>query len=402
MVCQETYMNSRKGYFGKFGGRFVSELLVPLLDEIENAYQEAKNDQSFQNELYEYLQDFAGRPTPIYFAERVTEALNGAKVYLKREDLLHTGAHKINNTLGQILLARRMGKTRIIAETGAGQHGLATATVAAKFGMKCIVYMGEEDIKRQSLNVYKMKMLGTEVRPVGTGSKTLKDAINETLRDWASHVDDTFYIIGSVVGPSPYPEMVRDFQSVIGRETREYFIEKDGRLPDYLIACVGGGSNSIGFFYPFLDDSSVNMYGVEAGGLGLESGKHGASLIKGEAGVLHGALSYVLQDDDGQIQLAHSISAGLDYPGVGPELSFLKDSGRVTYVSATDKEALDAFHFLTETEGILPALEPSHAMAFVRKFVPGLPSDSIVVVNLSGRGDKDLDIVAGTNNGYGC
>lgn len=381
----------RKGYFGDFGGRFVPETLIPALEELEGLYLEIRNDPGFQEELRALLRDYSGRPTPLYYAEELTEYLGGGKVYLKREDLNHTGAHKINNTLGQILLAKRMGKRRIIAETGAGQHGVATATVAARFGLECHIYMGEKDIERQALNVFKMKLLGAEVIPVRTGTRTLKDATNQAIRDWVTNVRDTHYIIGSVVGPHPYPMMVRDFQRVIGDEVKEQVLEKEGRLADYLLACVGGGSNAIGLFYPFLEDEGVQMIGVEAAGRGLDTGKHAAALTKGRIGVLHGSKSYLLQDEDGQITPAYSISAGLDYPGVGPEHSYLKSTGRVKYVSVTDQEAVAAFKLLTRLEGIIPALESSHALAYALKFVPETAPDSLIVINLSGRGDKDVE-----------
>jgi tryptophan synthase beta chain len=367
---------------------------MPALEQLEKEYLKAKEDPKFNDELKYYLKEYVGRPSPLYFAKRLTEKLNGAKIYLKREDLNHTGAHKINNTLGQVLLAIRMGKERIIAETGAGQHGVATATAAAMFGMKCDVYMGEEDIRRQSLNVFKMKLLGANVIPVKTGSKTLKDATNEALRDWMSSVMNTHYIIGSVVGPHPYPMMVRDFQIIIGQEVKEQIQKAEGRLPDYIIACVGGGSNAIGVFYPFIEDKDVKLIGVEAGGLGFDVGQHAASLSRGEKGVLHGSLSYVLQDDDGQTSQVHSISAGLDYPGVGPEHSYLKDTGRAEYVSVTDGEAVDAFNLCTRLEGIIPALEASHAIAYTVKFAPTIDKDKIIVINLSGSGDKDSFEVA--------
>lgn len=381
----------RKGYFGDFGGRFVPETLIPALEELEGLYLEIRNVPGFQEELRALLRDYSGRPTPLYYAEELTEYLGGGKVYLKREDLNHTGAHKINNTLGQILLAKRMGKRRIIAETGAGQHGVATATVAARFGLECHIYMGEKDIERQALNVFKMKLLGAEVIPVRTGTRTLKDATNQAIRDWVTNVRDTHYIIGSVVGPHPYPMMVRDFQRVIGDEVKEQLLEKEGRLADYLLACVGGGSNAIGLFYPFLEDEGVQMIGVEAAGRGLDTGKHAAALTKGRIGVLHGSKSYLLQDEDGQITPAYSISAGLDYPGVGPEHSYLKSTGRVKYVSVTDQEAVAAFKLLTRLEGIIPALESSHALAYALKFVPETAPDSLIVINLSGRGDKDVE-----------
>ncbi len=384
----------KSGHFGKYGGKFVPETLMPALEQLEKEYLKAKEDPKFNDELKYYLREYVGRPSPLYYAKRLTEKLNGAKIYLKREDLNHTGAHKINNTLGQVLLAIRMGKERIIAETGAGQHGVATATAAAMFGMKCDVYMGEEDIRRQSLNVFRMKLLGANVIPVKTGSKTLKDATNEALRDWMSSVVNTHYIIGSVVGPHPYPMMVRDFQIVIGQEVREQIQKAEGRLPDYIIACVGGGSNAIGVFNPFIEDKDVKLIGVEAGGLGFDVGQHAASLSRGEKGVLHGSLSYVLQDDDGQTSQVHSISAGLDYPGVGPEHSYLKDTGRAEYVSVTDDEAVDAFNLCTRLEGIIPALEASHAIAYTVKFAPTIDKDKIIVINLSGSGDKDSFEVA--------
>jgi tryptophan synthase beta chain len=384
-----------RGHFGLYGGRFVAETLMPLILDLEQAYMQAKADPSFQAELDALLQHYAGRPSPLYFAERLTEQLGGAKVYFKRDELNHTGSHKINNCLGQIQLARRMGKTRIIAETGAGQHGVAVATVAARFGLPCVVYMGATDIKRQRPNVFRMKLLGAEVRPVTSGSGTLKDAMNDALRDWVANVRDTFYIIGTVAGPHPYPAMVRDFQSVIGRETREQLLEREGRLPDTLVACIGGGSNAMGLFHPFLDDPSVALYGVEAGGYGLDvTNGHAASMTGGSPGVLHGNRTYLLQNDDGQILEGHSISAGLDYPGVGPEHSWLKDSGRVNYVAVTDKEALDAFQLCTRLEGIIPALEPSHALAYVKKLAPKLSRDNLLVMNMCGRGDKDIFAVA--------
>jgi tryptophan synthase beta chain len=383
-----------RGHFGAFGGRFVAETLMPLVLELERAYEEAKNDPAFHAELNGLLKHYVGRPSALYFAERLTEHLGGAKIYLKREDLNHTGAHKINNCLGQILLARRMGKTRIIAETGAGQHGVATATVAARFGLPCIVYMGAVDIERQKPNVFRMHLLGAEVRSVSSGSRTLKDAMNEALRDWVANVHDTFYIIGSAAGPHPYPAMVRDFQCVIGDETRVQIREAEGRLPDLVAACVGGGSNAIGMFHPFLDDREVEIHGVEAAGEGADTSHHAATLSKGAPGVLHGARSYLLQNGDGQVLEAHSISAGLDYPGVGPEHSWLKDQGRVKYYSATDKDALEAFQLLSKLEGIIPALEPSHALAHVMRIAPKMAKDRIVVVTLSGRGDKDVFTVA--------
>jgi tryptophan synthase beta chain len=380
----------RRGHFGPYGGRYVAETLMPALAELERAYAKARRDPRFRKEFQFYLREYVGRETPLYFAERLTQKLGGAKIYLKREDLCHTGAHKINNTIGQILLARRMGKQRIIAETGAGQHGVATATVAARFGLECEIFMGKEDVRRQSLNVFRMKLLGAKVRVVTSGSQTLKDAMNEALRDWVTNVRTTYYLIGSVAGPHPYPMMVRNFQSVIGREARRQIIAKENRLPDYLIACVGGGSNSMGLFFPFLGDRKVKMIGVEAGGLGLGTGKHSATIQRGAVGVLHGSKSYVLQDDKGQITETHSVAAGLDYPGVGPELSYLRDSGRVQFDSATDKEAIDSLKFLAEIEGIIPALESAHAISVVRRLAPGLSKRQIIIVNLSGRGDKDM------------
>ena len=384
-----------KGYFGNYGGRFVPETLVPVLDELEAAYEEAKHDAAFWTEFESLCHDYAGRPTPLYLAEGLSRHCGGARIYLKREDLAHTGAHKINNALGQGLLAKRMGKQRIIAETGAGQHGVAAAAVCAMLGLECIVYMGEEDIRRQALNVFRMKLMGAEVRPVTSGSKTLKDAINEAIRDWVTNPRDSYYLLGSVVGPYPYPMMVRDFQSVIGQETREQIQQKEGRLPDCIVACVGGGSNAIGIFHPFIDDKDVELIGVEAAGRGLDTEKHAASLVRGRAGVLHGARSYVLQDDSGQIRETHSISAGLDYPGVGPEHSYLKDIGRATYVAVSDEEALEGFQLLCKTEGITPALEPAHAIAYAVRLAGSVPRGKIIIVNLSGRGDKDMDIVAG-------
>ena len=384
-----------RGLFGIYGGRFVAETLMPLILELEEAYRVAKQDRAFQAELEGFLEHYVGRPSPLYYAERLSAHLGGAKIYLKREDLNHTGAHKINNVMGQILLARRMGKTRIIAETGAGQHGVATATACARFGLKCVVYMGEVDIERQKPNVFRMKLLGAEVIPAKSGSRTLKDALNEALRDWVSNVDDTFYCIGTVAGPAPYPEMVRDFQCIIGNETRRQMLKQEGRLPDSLVAAIGGGSNAIGLFHPFLDDKGVEIYGVEAAGLGLRTKtKHAASITGGKPGVLHGNRTYLLMDDDGQIIEGHSISAGLDYPGIGPEHAWLNDIGRVNYVSATDQEALKAFQLLCKLEGIIPALEPSHALAHVMKIAPQKPRDHLMVVNLSGRGDKDIFTVA--------
>jgi len=382
------------GHFGLFGGRFVAETLMPLILAVEQAYEQAKADPSFQAAIDHYAKHYVGRPSPLYFAERITQRFGGAKIYFKRDELNHTGAHKINNCMGQILLARRMGKTRIIAETGAGQHGVATATVCALFDLPCVVYMGETDIERQAPNVFRMKLLGAEVVPVKSGSRTLKDAMNEALRDWVANVESTFYIIGTVAGPHPYPAMVRDFQSVIGNEVREQLQELEGRLPDTLVACIGGGSNAMGLFYPFLDDKAVRIVGVEAAGHGVETGEHAASLTGGRPGVLHGNRTYLLQDDDGQILEAHSISAGLDYPGIGPEHSWLHESGRVEYVSATDREALEAFQLCSRMEGIIPALEPSHALAQVAKIAPDLPRDHLLVMNLCGRGDKDVFTVA--------
>ena len=382
------------GHFGLFGGRYVAETLMPMLRQVEASYDEAKNDPAFQAEFDDLLKHYVGRPSPLYFAARITEHCGGAKIFFKRDELNHTGAHKINNTLGQILLARRMGKTRIIAETGAGQHGVATATVCALFGLPCVVYMGAVDIDRQAPNVFRMKLLGAEVVPVETGSSTLKDAMNGALRDWVANVDDTFYVIGTVAGPHPYPAMVRDFQSVIGNEAREQVLEAEGRLPDTLVACIGGGSNAMGLFHPFLDDDCIQIVGVEAAGDGIDTGRHAASLAAGRPGVLHGNRTYLLQDDDGQIIEAHSISAGLDYPGIGPEHAWLKDIGRVEYESVTDSEALDAFQLCSRLEGIIPALEPSHALAHVLKIAPNLSPDHILVMNMCGRGDKDVFSVA--------
>ena len=382
------------GHFGIYGGVFVAETLIHALDELRQAYQRYRNDPEFQAELAYELKHYVGRPSPIYHAKRLSSKFGGAQILLKREDLNHTGAHKINNTVGQALLARRMGKPRVIAETGAGMHGVAAATVAARYGMECVVYMGSEDIKRQSTNVYRMKLLGASVVPVESGSKTLKDALNEAMRDWVTHVENTFYIIGSVAGPHPYPMMVRDFQSVIGREAKTQMLEMFGRQPDALIACVGGGSNAIGLFYPYIDDQNVRFIGVEAGGMGIATGKHAATLCVGKPGVLHGSRTYLMQDEKGQIQETHSISAGLDYPGVGPEHAWLKDSGRAEYVSVTDDEALQAFHDLCHLEGIIPALECAHALAYAAKIAPQMGKDKLLLVNLSGRGDKDMDTVA--------
>lgn len=389
------------GHFGIFGGRFVAETLMPLILDLEKAYEVAKADPAYKAEMDAGLKHYVGRPSPLYYAERFTEHLRqgseagkGAKIYFKREELNHTGSHKVNNVLGQILLARRMGKQRIIAETGAGQHGVATATLCARYGLKCVVYMGAVDVARQAPNVFRMKMLGAEVVPVKSGSSTLKDAMNEALRDWVTNVHDTFYCIGTVAGPHPYPGMVRDFQSVIGHETRTQMLEQEGRLPDSLIACIGGGSNAMGLFHPFLDDPGVQIFGVEAAGHGIPSGQHAASLTGGRPGVLHGNRTYLLMDDDGQITEAHSISAGLDYPGIGPEHSWLHDTGRATYISATDEEALAAFQLVSKLEGIIPALEPAHALAKVVELAPTLPDDHLMVVNMSGRGDKDIPQVA--------
>jgi tryptophan synthase beta chain len=383
-----------QGHFGPYGGLFVSETLMAPLQDLREAYERYLKDPEFLQELDEDLANYVGRPSPIYHARRWSEQLGGAQIYLKREDLNHTGAHKVNNTIGQALLARRMGKTRIIAETGAGQHGVASATVAARLGLECVVYMGEVDIARQEANVYRMRLLGAEVRSVSSGSKTLKDALNEAMRDWVTNIDNTFYIIGTVAGPHPYPAMVRDFQAVIGREAREQMLRQAGRLPDALVACVGGGSNAIGLFYPFLDDREVKIYGVEAAGDGLETGHHAAPLCAGKPGVLHGNRTYLMEDKDGQIIETHSISAGLDYPGVGPEHAWLKDNGRANYVAVNDEEALSAFHDLTRTEGIIPALESSHALAYAKKLAPQMARDQLILINLSGRGDKDMHTVA--------
>jgi tryptophan synthase beta chain len=382
-----------RGYYGKYGGKFVPETLMTALDELEKAYAEATADKDFQDEFQRLCRDYIGRPTPLYHASKLSEKFGGATILLKREDLAHTGAHKINNALGQGLLARRMGKTRIIAETGAGQHGVATASVCAMLGLECIIYMGSEDIQRQASNVNRMALMGAEVRPVTSGSRTLKDAINEAIRDWVSNVKNTHYLLGSVVGPHPYPRIVRDFQSIIGRETREQVLRDYKRLPDYLVACVGGGSNSIGLFHPFYNDNKVKFIGVEAAGRGLNSKAHAATLVKGRAGVLHGTMSYLLEDEHGQIEETYSIAPGLDYPGVGPEHSFYRDSGRATYVAATDRQALEGFKWLSETEGIIPALEPAHAIYYAAKMASKLPENELIIVNLSGRGDKDLEIV---------
>ena len=383
-----------RGHFGQFGGRYVAETLMPALLELEEAYTSVKDDPTFHEEFDSYLRNYVGRPSPLYFARRLTEHVGGAKIYLKREDLNHTGAHKVNNTVGQILLARRMGKKKVIAETGAGQHGVATATVAALFGLECQVFMGTEDIRRQALNVFRMKLLGAQVHGVTSGTATLKDAMNDAMRHWVTHVRDTFYVIGTVAGPHPYPMMVRDFQSIIGREAKQQIIEAEGRLPEVAIACIGGGSNAMGLFYPFLEDKDVRLIGVEAAGLGVDTDKHAASISAGSVGVLHGNKTYLLQDDDGQIEHAHSISAGLDYPGVGPEHSHLNELGRAEYVSITDTEALDAFKLLTELEGIIPALESAHAIAHVCKQAKEMAKDEVALVCLSGRGDKDIHTVA--------
>ena len=396
MINKNTYSQwpNEKGYFGTYGGRYVAETLMPLILDLEKNYNNIKNDETFKNQFQYYLEKYVGRPSPLFLAERITKDLGGAKIYFKRDELNHTGAHKINNCLGQILLAKKMGKKRIIAETGAGQHGVATATVCALFDLPCIIYMGKKDIKRQSPNVFRMKLLGAEVRSVEEGSQSLKDAMNEALRDWVTNVDDTFYIIGTVAGPHPYPSMVRDFQSVIGKEVKDQIMKIEKKYPDMLIACIGGGSNAMGLFHHFLDDKNVKMIAVEAGGLGLSSGKHAASLSGGKPGVLHGNKTYLLQTDSGQIEEAHSISAGLDYPGIGPEHSFLYDEKRVQYMSATDKEALEAFQYCCKHEGIIPALEPAHALAVVKKIAPKMKSSEIIVMNMCGRGDKDIFTVA--------
>ena len=395
-MLKNTYKKNpnEKGYFGQFGGRYVSETLMPLILEVEKEYEKIKNDKNFINEFNHYLETYVGRPSPLFFAERITNDLGGPKIYFKRDELNHTGAHKINNCMGQILLAKKMGKSRIIAETGAGQHGVATATVCALFGLPCIVYMGEKDIERQSPNVFRMKLLGAEIRSVSTGSKSLKDAMNEALRDWVTNVQDTFYIIGTAAGPHPYPAMVRDFQSVIGKEVREQLEAVEGKLPDLLMACIGGGSNALGLFHEFLDDSNVEMIAVEAAGHGITTNKHAASLTGGKPGVLHGNKTYLLQSNTGQIQEAHSISAGLDYPGIGPEHSFLFEEKRVTYMSATDKEALEAFQYCCKLEGIIPALEPAHALAVLKKIAKNYGKDKIIVMNMCGRGDKDIFTIA--------
>ncbi|MCZ6528170.1 MAG: tryptophan synthase subunit beta [Candidatus Dadabacteria bacterium] len=390
----KTTLPDQLGHYGVFGGRYVSETLMPAILQLEKAYMEIKDDPKFKEELNYYLSEYAGRPTPLYFAQRMTDKLGGAKIYLKREDLAHTGSHKINNTIGQALLASRMGKKKIIAETGAGQHGVATATVAALFNMECEIFMGLEDTRRQALNVLRMKLLGSKVREVTQGTQTLKDAMNEAMRDWITNVRDTFYIIGSVAGPHPYPMMVRDFQSVIGNEARKQILEKEDRLPDLLIACVGGGSNAMGLFYPFLENEDVKMTGVEAAGAGIDKGNHAATISAGTVGVLHGSKTYLLQDENGQIKGTHSIAAGLDYPGVGPEHSYLNDSGRISYTNVTDGEALEGFKFISEVEGIIPALETSHAIAYAMKTAPTMPKDSIIIICLSGRGDKDMNTIA--------
>ena len=396
MEKRNTYSTGpdEQGHFGIFGGRYVAETLMPLILDVEKAYTKAKTDKAFADEFDYYLKSYVGRPNPLYFAERATEHFGGAKIYFKRDELNHTGAHKINNCIGQVLLARRMGKKKVIAETGAGQHGVATATVCALFDIPCTIYMGKVDIERQAVNVFRMKLLGAQVRPVTSGSATLKDAMNEALRDWVANVDDTFYVIGTAAGPHPYPAMVRDFQSVIGQEVREQIIQAEGRLPDTLLACIGGGSNAIGLFHPFLDDKDVHMIGVEAAGRGVDTSEHAASLTGGKPGVLHGNRTYLLQDEDGQIEEAHSISAGLDYPGIGPEHSWLHEQGRVEYVSITDNEALDAFQLCARLEGILPALEPAHAFAHLAKIAGDKPKDHIIVMNMCGRGDKDVHTVA--------
>ncbi len=396
MTINDSYkkLPNQKGYFGAFGGRYVSETLMPLILEVEKEYYKIKNDQNFKKELSHYMETYVGRPSPLFFAQRITEDLGGPKIYFKRDELNHTGAHKINNCMGQILLAKKMGKKRIIAETGAGQHGVATATVCALFGLPCIVYMGEKDIKRQSPNVFRMKLLGAEIRSVSTGSKSLKDAMNEALRDWVTNVRDTFYIIGTAAGPHPYPAMVRDFQSVIGEEVRKQILKAENRLPDLLMACIGGGSNALGLFHEFLDDKQIEMIAVEAAGHGIDSDKHAASLSGGKPGILHGNKTYLLQSQDGQIDEAHSISAGLDYPGIGPEHSYLFEQKRIKYMSATDKEAIEAFQYCCNLEGIIPALEPSHALAVLKKIAKKYSKDKIVIMNMCGRGDKDIFTIA--------
>ena len=394
MTTTQKTLPDERGRFGDFGGRFVPETLMSAIEELESEYAAAQSDEEFQAELQSLSEHYVGRPTPLYYAENLSEELGGAQIYIKREDLAHTGAHKINNALGQALLAKRMGKNRVIAETGAGQHGVATATVCAMLNQECIVYMGEEDIRRQALNVFRMRLLGAEVRSVSSGSRTLKDAINECIRDWVTNVEDTHYLIGSVVGPHPYPMMVRDFQKIIGAEARAQLLSTVGRLPDYAVACVGGGSNAMGLFYEFIGDETVKLVGVEAGGDGVETGRHSSTLTSGRVGVLHGSMSYLLQDDHGQVMEAHSISAGLDYPGVGPEHSWLSDTGRAEYVSVTDTEALEGFQLMCRTEGIIPALEPAHAAYYIAQFAPTLTPDRIILMGLSGRGDKDMDTVA--------
>ena len=394
MTTTQKTLPDERGRFGDFGGRFVPETLMSAIEELEREYAAAQSDEEFQAELQSLSEHYVGRPTPLYYAENLSEELGGAQIYIKREDLAHTGAHKINNALGQALLAKRMGKNRVIAETGAGQHGVATATVCAMLNQECIVYMGEEDIRRQALNVFRMRLLGAEVRSVSSGSRTLKDAINECIRDWVTNVEDTHYLIGSVVGPHPYPMMVRDFQKVIGAEARAQLLSTVGRLPDYAVACVGGGSNAMGLFYEFIGDETVKLVGVEAGGDGVETGRHSSTLTSGRVGVLHGSMSYLLQDENGQVMEAHSISAGLDYPGVGPEHSWLNDAGRAEYVSVTDTEALEGFQLMCRTEGIIPALEPAHAAYYIAQLAPTLSPDQIILMGLSGRGDKDMDTVA--------
>ncbi len=396
MTIKNSYKHlpNEKGYFGNFGGRYVSETLMPLILEVEKEYEKIKNDENFKNDLSHYMETYVGRPSPLFFAERITKDLGGPKIYFKRDELNHTGAHKINNCMGQILLAKKMGKRRIIAETGAGQHGVATATVCALFGLPCVVYMGEKDIKRQSPNVFRMKLLGADIRSVSTGSKSLKDAMNEALRDWVTNVKDTFYIIGTAAGPHPYPAMVRDFQSVIGKEVREQILKAENKLPDLLMACIGGGSNALGLFHEFLDEDQIEMIAVEAAGHGLNSGQHAASLSGGKPGILHGNKTYLLQSQDGQIDEAHSISAGLDYPGIGPEHSYLFEQKRVEYRSATDKEAIEAFQYCCNLEGIIPALEPSHALAVLKKIAKNYDKEKIVVMNMCGRGDKDIFTIA--------
>ena len=394
MTTTQTTLPDRMGRFGDFGGRFVPETLMSAIEELEREYAAAQSDEAFQAELQSLSTHYVGRPTPLYYAENLSAELGGAQIYIKREDLAHTGAHKINNALGQALLAKRMGKNRVIAETGAGQHGVATATVCAMLNQECIVYMGEEDIRRQALNVFRMRLLGAEVRSVSSGSRTLKDAINECIRDWVTNVEDTHYLIGSVVGPHPYPMMVRDFQKIIGAEARAQLLSTVGRLPDYAVACVGGGSNAMGLFYEFIGDQTVKLIGVEAGGDGIDTGRHSSTLTSGRVGILHGSMSYLLQDDHGQVMEAHSISAGLDYPGVGPEHSWLSDAGRAQYVSVTDAQALEGFRLMCRTEGIIPALEPAHAAYHIARLAPTLPSDQIILMGLSGRGDKDIDTVA--------